>query len=145
VSERLAGEISSALAPYVDIPLLPPEQKHELVKSVVSFLIVERADGGTILMDAARGSAKIAAVQGSKLVGLLSSLSVPERRRALVANVSDELWVPFMDDASKARLVEGAVESLAEAMLTRTPARALAKSASPYRVRHATQWRRPAR
>jgi len=124
VSDRLANEIAGALAPYIDLPILGKEQEHELIKSVVTMLIVQKEDQN-ILLNAASGTAKFATVQGRDFLTAVANLRTPSSRKALAKQLAKQIDVPFLTEETEEQILQSAVDALADVVMTRLPAGAL--------------------
>jgi len=124
VSERLADQIVAMIAPQFDLPILNEEQERELLKNIVSALLVQHEDFN-IFGEAAKGSAKFVATQGKGAIQAMSELRSDASRASLAKRLAADIDLPVLGPEAEEEIVRKAVDAMAGVILSKVPAEAL--------------------
>eukprot|EP00933_Yihiella_yeosuensis_P022500 TRINITY_DN1772_c0_g1_i1.p1 TRINITY_DN1772_c0_g1~~TRINITY_DN1772_c0_g1_i1.p1 ORF type:complete len:344 (-),score=71.24 TRINITY_DN1772_c0_g1_i1:120-1151(-) len=128
ISEELGAKLTTVIAPMVDIPILNKEQKEEVVRQIVSYLIVQREQDNLIyhaMKGTYVGSARLAFTKGRDMLTALAAFRTAKSRTKLANKLDEDIDVPFMPKEMKAKIMTDIVENLGELLISKIPASAL--------------------
>ncbi|CAE7236345.1 unnamed protein product [Symbiodinium sp. CCMP2592] len=117
----------------VDIPLVPREQKEEVVKSIISFLIVQKEQENLLyfaMKGTYVGSAKFAYTTGREMLNAAAALRSKKSRQQLAKKLSKQMSLPFLSEDMGLGIVQAVVDALGDLVLSKVPARALEAAVS---------------
>ncbi|CAE7331018.1 unnamed protein product [Symbiodinium natans] len=117
LSEELGAQLTKVISPLVDIPLLPKEQKEEVVKSIISFLIVQK-EQENLLYYAVKGtyvgSAKFAYTTGREMLSTAAAFRSKKSRRKLAKKLYEQINLPFISKDMGLGLIQAVVDALGD-------------------------------
>eukprot|EP00439_Symbiodinium_sp_Y106_P051383 s2801_g6.t2 len=133
LSEELGGQLTKVISPMVDIPLVPREQKEEVVKNIISFLIVQKEQENLLyfaMKGTYVGSAKFAYTTGREMLNAAAALRSKKSRQQLAKKLSKQMSLPFLSEDMGLGIVQAVVDALGDLVLSKVPARALEAAVS---------------